>query len=158
MKKPREIALPNLTDITFKAAMDIAKAASGKTNEQVAEEMEVGVETVRRWFTDPTYHPSPWRLPRLCDVLGNTIIVQWISANSGGCHFDECADIADGSIAVQGARLVREFSDVLDSDGKAMADGTYNPDELARLEKELRDLVQQGGRMVRMVRKRRGLK
>ena len=48
MKKPREIALPNLTDITFKAAMDIAKAASGKTNEQIAEEMEVGVETVRR--------------------------------------------------------------------------------------------------------------
>lgn len=145
MKKRKDIPIPNLADISFAQALDLAyqacKFSTGKTYEDIAEEMHKGVETIRRYFTDPTYNPPTHLLPKLCKVIGNTILIDWLCVNAGGyfcLHESRESHLPLESLI---AELTKEFSDVLREDSKAMKDRIYSAEELAAIEKEIIDLL-----------------
>jgi transcriptional regulator with XRE-family HTH domain len=74
----------DLKKITAKQALSLAKQMSGKTNEELAEEMQQDPSTIKRYFHehDTTYYPSLLRLPRLCSALGNSLLLDWIQAQT----------------------------------------------------------------------------
>jgi transcriptional regulator with XRE-family HTH domain len=152
MKKIK-VEVPNLADVSFSQALTIARALSGMTNEEIAERMGKGKETIRRYFTDPTYNPPTYLLPKLCNVLGNFILVEWLAAHAGGCYVPNLHDCDLRSIDTLVAELTKEFSDVLKEDSIARLNDTYEPDELSRMEKELTEMMVKGEQTLRLIRK-----
>lgn len=75
----------DLKRLTAKQALCLAKQMSGKTIEELAEEMEQDPSTVKRYFNeqDTSYYPSLMRLPRLCMALGNSLPLDWIQTQMG---------------------------------------------------------------------------
>lgn len=70
----------DLKRLTAKQALSLAKSVSGKTNEDIAESLGQDYSSVKRYFQegDRDYYPSLMRVPRLCEALGNTILIDWI--------------------------------------------------------------------------------
>jgi hypothetical protein len=140
---------------TWPEAMELAKMQSGKTNDQIAREISVllgretpfPASTIQGWFNlDREYWPSTSILPHLCRVLGNTILVQWLSAQVQGDS--GCAPApTPGNILSCLPSLVSDFGRVGQSVSIAIEDGGINPkeareilDEVSRLEGRLKDL------------------
>ena len=156
MKKQPEIDNEHLLDIPYTRALELARAMSGLTYAQIAHEMDLGVETIHRYFTDPDYQPPTKRLPKLCKVLGNDILLNWVCLNSGG-YFVRVAGGARGmSIEIKIAELTKEFADVLRTDGEARLDKRYSREELAAMDRELSDLVVKAQQVKDILRSRRG--
>lgn len=63
-------------------ALRMAVMMSGKTNDQIAKEMDWSPSVSARFFQSGDYHPPLDQLPRFCRVVGNTLIVDWITAQS----------------------------------------------------------------------------
>lgn len=83
MKKPKQITIGNLTDLTYLQVLEIAYRISGLTYEEIAEAVGKGRETIHRYFTDPAYNPPTGLVPRLCAVLGNHLMIEWQCARVG---------------------------------------------------------------------------
>lgn len=61
-----------------KEAIRLAKEVSGLTESQIAAGLGVSVSVVKRYLKkDDAYFPSLEMIPRLCAVLGNTILLDW---------------------------------------------------------------------------------
>ena len=61
-----------------KEAIRLAKEVSGLTESQIAAGLGVSVSVVKRYLKkDDAYFQSLEMLPRLCAVLGNTILLDW---------------------------------------------------------------------------------
>lgn len=156
MKKPKEIRIGSLRDYTYLQILDIAyrisKINHGLTYEEIAEQMGKGRETIHRYFTDPQYNPPTCLVPRLCQVLGNYLLIDWLCAQvDGHLTFVECRTDPRDLISRMG-ELTKEFSDVLREDGKAREDGDYTPLELAEIERELGHLVSKAEQTLRDVK------
>ena len=67
--------------LSGKEVLRLAKAESGLTEEQIAQKLGVSLAIVKRYFNAyDTYLPSLEMTRRLCTVLGNDILVRWLSA------------------------------------------------------------------------------
>jgi len=140
-RKRVETNIPALTDIPFAKALKLAYSSQPLTYEEIAERLGKGTETIRRYFTDPTYNPPTHLVPKLCKIVGNNILLEWQAAQVGGhVVFIEGID-NPSSMECKIATLTKEFADVLEEYGKAKADGNLDSEELGRIEKELNDLV-----------------
>ena len=61
-----------------KEAIRLAKEVSGLMEGQIAAGLDVSVSVVKRYLKkDDAYFPSIEKIPRLCAVLGNTILLDW---------------------------------------------------------------------------------
>lgn len=64
--------------MTGKEAIRLAKEESGLTEYQIATRLGVSISVVKRYLNkDDIYLPSLEMLPRLCVVLGNTLLLDW---------------------------------------------------------------------------------
>ncbi len=64
--------------MTGKEAIRLAKEESGLTEYQIATRLGVSISVVKRYLDkDDIYLPSLEMLPRLCVVLGNTLLLDW---------------------------------------------------------------------------------
>lgn len=71
----------SLKDMTAKEALRAAKEISGLTIEEIAKGIGVSMGNFKRYLKeDDPYWPSLEKLPRLCVVLGNTVLRDWIDA------------------------------------------------------------------------------
>ncbi len=151
MKRVLKDVSINLAGMPFIKVCELAYAMSGKTHAQIAEEMHCGVETIRRYFTDPTYNPPSYKVPKLCQVLGNYLLIEWQCINAGG-HFILNEEIfCVRNLEAQVAELTKEFSDVLREDGRARLDGKYSGDELSSIEKEIEDMLKKAEQVKRYI-------
>ena len=67
-----------LGSMTGKEVIRLAKEISGLTECQIAAGLGVSVSIVKRYLNrDDTYFPGLEMIPRLCAVLGNTILLKW---------------------------------------------------------------------------------
>ena len=67
--------------LTGKEVLRLAKEESGLTEEQIAQRLGVSLAIVKRYFNaHDAYLPSLEMSRRLCTVLGNDILVRWLSA------------------------------------------------------------------------------
>ncbi len=144
MKKPKQITIPNLKDLTYLQALTIAHELSRLSYEEIAERMGKGRETIHRYFTDPAYNPPTSLVPKLCRVLGNYLLIEWQAAQVDGYLTFETGVTDLGDVVVKMGELTKEFSDVLKEDGEARKDGEYDSGELERTERELDHLIKKG--------------
>ena len=134
-----ELNLP-YESMNAKEALNVARAVSGKTHSEIADEMGVGTETVRRYHTDPTYNPPLTRIADLNRAYGNDILVQWIARKCGGVFIRVEGVRAPGELQKEMSQLCKEFSDVLKVHAEALEDGKVDNDEALRLAKEAEEL------------------
>lgn len=154
--KQKTVELPNLADITYAQALTLARLLSGKTYAEIAERMEKGTETIRRYFTDPSYNPPSCLVPKLCSVLGNFILIEWQCIHAGGQFVPPVSDMSIRQLEIMLAELTKELSDVLHEDGMAREDGKYDDGELSKIQKEVTELLRKGHQVLNMVRAERG--
>lgn len=132
----------NFKDMTFFEAKQLAKLTSGKTNEEIAEEIGVGHEHVAKHFREPKYNISAALLPKLCRALGNDIQIEWQCIQAGG-HFSRVdrTKPEETDLAIQISQVCRESADVLQTYSQAMLDKSIDQDKRSRIDKELCDLI-----------------
>ena len=71
----------NYKTMTAKEAIRTAKEESGLTAEQIAQRLGVSISLIRRYLKeDDNYFPSLKMLPRLCIALGNSLLLDWATA------------------------------------------------------------------------------
>lgn len=64
------------------SAMRMAIVYSHKTEDEIAAGMDWGAASASRFFSSGDYWPALPNIPRLCRVLGNTLILQWLMDNT----------------------------------------------------------------------------
>ena len=73
--------MPDYQNMSWLEALRYAKDVSGLTAEEIATRMGVKPSIVRRYLQHAEgYAPGLDRLPALCAALGNTVLLQWLSA------------------------------------------------------------------------------
>lgn len=101
----------HLKEMTAKEAVRAAKEESGLTAERIARGLHVSSAVVKRYLKkgDP-YFPGLETLPRLCLVLGNTLLLDWIAAQidaaGKGRRQETFLDRPDASSLLEKARLL----------------------------------------------------
>ena len=71
----------NYKTMTAKEAIRTAKEESGLTAEQIAQHLGVSISLIRRYLKeDDNYFPGLEMLPRLCLALGNSLLLDWATA------------------------------------------------------------------------------
>jgi hypothetical protein len=132
--------LPSLNGMSFTAAFRMAVAFSGKTEAEIAASMGWSQHVASRIFYNGDYWPALPNVPRLCEILGNMIIAQWIFENSS--VLVRKAKPADKPFLMENiCRMLKEMSEVM-----AQAQQVLNKDEIGgkdarRLIRETLDLM-----------------
>ena len=130
-------------NMTMKQALLLAKATATPkmTNDDIAEATGIGVEHVKRYFSehDP-YFPGVNKVVPLCRALRNTIIYDWLKAQLADMLPSEdpmstATKVARAAVDIgaRSGRVAQVASDVI-------ADDVVEPHEAASLDAELADL------------------
>jgi hypothetical protein len=130
-----------LEQMSFKEALNIDRALSGKTFAELNETTGIPKETCRRYFHDPNYNPNPAVLPDLAKAMDSYIAVQWIARQCGGVFvkFEGLERVEDIQAAV--GQITVEFGEFQKEHGEAVKDGKITREELQRIGKELEDVL-----------------
>ena len=73
--------MPDYQNMSWLEALRYAKDVSGLTAEEIATRMGVKPSIVRRYLQNAEgYAPGLDKLPALCSALGNTVLLQWLTA------------------------------------------------------------------------------
>ena len=76
--------MPDFANMTSVEALRYAKQESGKTTEEIAGACGVSTFVVSRYLRlANNYSPSLDILPKLCVAMGNTILLDWLAAQTG---------------------------------------------------------------------------
>lgn len=128
-------------NLTFKAALALARTLSGLNNEEIAERSRIHHSTVARYFSehDP-YYPPAHQFRNLCQALGNTVIFDWVeSQRSESSPEEKIRETPAVSEAVR--EINRQVLALNDTALDAIADGILSGPERARLAHDLRLMV-----------------
>jgi len=130
-----------LEQMSFKEALNIDRALSGKTFAELNEETGIPKETCRRYFHDPKYNPNPAVLPDLCKAMDSYISIQWLARQCGGVFvkLEGLEKVEDIQAAV--GQITVEFGEFQKEHGEAIKDGKITGEELQRIGKELEDVL-----------------
>ena len=76
--------MPDYRNMTAVEAVRHAKDLSGMTAGEIAEASGMGLASVTRYFRqDGEYSPGLESIPKLCRAMGNTVLVDWLLAQTG---------------------------------------------------------------------------
>ncbi len=147
-----ELSLP-YESMNAKEALNMARAFSEKTYSEIADEMGIGTETVRRYHTDPQYNPPLPRVPELNRAYGNDVLVQWIARKCGGVFIRVDGIHSPAELQKEISLLAKEFADVLKAHADAIEDGKVTVEELQKIHKEAEELLIKCAEVVFAVKK-----
>ena len=139
----------NLKKISLLDAMQLAVAASGKSRDDIGAEMGWSPTVTNRIFSTDNYWPSLPSIPRLCFVMGNTIVADWILANAEE-YLKKQPEIsldAPGLIQELG-RLFKEIGDVATQAERSVEDDKLTRLEARRIIRELYDVINKAMDMI----------
>lgn len=75
--------MPDYRNMTAVEAVRHAKDLSGMTAGEIAEASGMGLASVTRYFRqDGEYSPGLESIPKLCRAMGNTVLVDWLLAQT----------------------------------------------------------------------------
>lgn len=75
--------MPDYKNMSAKEALREAKDASGMTAEEIARGLGISASHMRRYLdAGDSYFPSLGMIPALCKVMRNTILLQWLEAQT----------------------------------------------------------------------------
>ena len=76
--------MPDYRNMTAVEALRHAKELSGMTAVEIAAASGIGAASVTRCFRqDEGYAPGLKNIPKLCRAMGNTVLVDWLLAQTG---------------------------------------------------------------------------
>jgi len=137
-ERPRQ----SLAGLDAVDAFKLAWERSGKLMPEIMREMGWSEYNAKRIFSLERYFPTFEDLPRFCNVVGNTIIVQWLMVQAmqyGVCQHHATVDCPE--LVRRTGELFGEMSDVGHEASDAIKDGKLEPKELRRIIRELNGLV-----------------
>lgn len=132
----------DLTTFSLPSAFSLAVSMSGKADWDIAAQMSWSSSTAARIFNgSDDYWPSLPSLPRLCCVLGNTVLLDWIAAQAGEPIAFVSASIDVPQLLERLRGILIEVGDVSSVTGEAVADGVIDRREARRLVREIEHLI-----------------
>lgn len=132
----------NLKGMSVKSAFHLAIANTDKTQEEIMDQMGWTPTVMSRFLSFDGYLPSFSTIPKLCKVLGNTIIVDWLIANLESAeNKHEPMDARDLLLAV--ATLAEKFGNVATECRSASLDDTITIAEAKRIIRKVKTLSQE---------------
>ena len=125
------------------AAMRMAIAYSHKTEDEIAAGMDWGPASASRFFSSADYWPALPNIPRLCRVLNNTILLQWLIDNTEtGVLPQEPVD-AQAMLRSLGV-LFGKMGDIARDGQASIADGVVDKAEAKRMIRRVQALLAEG--------------
>ena len=144
----------DLKKISLHDAINLAVAMSGKSREEIGAEMGWSPAVTRRIFTIDNYWPSLPSIPKLCSVLGNTIIIDWLAEQSEEYFVDKQVPTTTPETLIKDlGGLFKEIGDVATQGNEALEDGKLTTIEARRIIKELYDVIKKAMHMIGGLRK-----
>lgn len=139
--------VPPLRGYSLPAALRMAFALSGKSDDEIAAQMGWSASTANRIFHNQDYWPSLPTLPKLCLVLGNDVVPRWIMENAE--FIMQPARPMDAPALFKALRgMMRETAELLEQGESALNDNSIAVQEARRVLRELSDVFRVGGMMV----------
>lgn len=132
--------VPNLRGVSLAAALRMAFVFSGKADDEIATAMGWGPSVANRIFSNQDYWPNLGSIPHLCNVLGNTIVAQWIIENTE-FYVDAMSPMDTRTLLADLRKLMHEVALVIEEGEKALEDNHVAPDEARRVAREIDDLL-----------------
>lgn len=119
-------------------ALHLALLLSRKSRDEVAASMRWSPGNADRIFATENYWPTLPNIARLCIVLGNNVLIDWLhaQAHAGGVKHDFSA-LNCGALLLEMNQLMRDLGDAAKECERAVADKTLQPAEASRLIKRL---------------------
>ena len=140
-------SIPNLRGYSLPAAMRLAFAFSGKSDDEIAAQMGWNKSTANRIFHNQDYWPSLPTLPKLCVVLGNAVVPRWIIDNSD--FILGRTQPMDAPALFKALReMMKEVAHLLEEGEQALEDGRVVSQEARRVIHALEDVFHVGCMMV----------
>lgn len=133
--------IPSLKDMSPKAALRMAIAYSGKTNRQIQEEMGWSNSFSKKIFSSQEALPSYAQFPKLCTVLGNSILPQWVLQNMS-TKISRVSPMDAKSLLEGMAGMFDIMGDFAKEGQEIVKDWNVSPDEAWILLKRLRDFFE----------------
>ncbi|WP_297456002.1 helix-turn-helix transcriptional regulator [Persephonella sp.] len=119
-----------LDQLSFKAVLFIAYQKSGKTYEQIANESNIPLSAIKKYFNpNEEYHPRPDHIITLSKVLNTTLLVDWFVAH---VKVEQNHNLLPHLIT-------KELTDVINEMMKALEDGELTLFERQKLVKEVKE-------------------
>ncbi|NCC24698.1 MAG: hypothetical protein EOM25_05775 [Deltaproteobacteria bacterium] len=128
----------DLTKVSMGEALQIALTQSGRSIDAVAEEMGWSPGQGYRFFNvNDAYWPPAHSIPRLCSVLGNTIILDWLNRNTA-----ELCSLKGKPLSVSGclrqiSTLLERMGETSGVVGRIVEDDKITPAEARELTRKL---------------------
>lgn len=142
-----------LKEIEAYDAFRLALEVSGKTEKEVAEEMGYEFSNCHRIFSFENYYTSYEKLPKMCEVLGNNIIVLWQIAQADKRLDKPCHEPVDcPTLLKDAADLFKETSDVGKEAAEAIKDDKLEAHELRKVIRELGEVQEKVFSMIGKLR------
>lgn len=145
-----------LTQLHPEDAFRLAASQSGKSANQICQEMGWQPTFARRIFSIEKFYPSFADIPKFCRVVGNTIVIDWLKANAMAdkklCphKIQNCLDLA------QDVLTLAESTGKLSTTAKeAILDGSIEHEEKIVIIKVLQKLLKEGAEMLHALKEMR---
>lgn len=131
----------NLRHSTFNQALQFAKMLSGLTNSEIAEKSGLSPANVAKYFKpNEDYYPNPCNIPALCCALGNTVLLDWQTAQIAEicpqAAISSATDLSDAAMSV--ADRVGQLCAVT---REHVADGKIDRNEAKESQAQIADMV-----------------
>lgn len=142
----------DLGDLPPSDVFRLALQASGKGFAQVRKEMGWHESFAKRVLSDEKFYPSYVDLPRFCRVVGNTLVIQWLTVK---VHEEKPAPLQKGDchyLSLETLALSEALGALAHTVKKAIADNTITDQERRTVIKKLRDLIGEGIAMLAVVK------
>lgn len=133
-----DIEMKTLANLEPYDAFRLALEMSGKSEKEVAEEMEYKPQNCHRIFATEDYYTSYEKIPQLCKVLGNNIIIMWLIAQADKALDEPSYEKVDcPALLKDAAELFKKTSAVGKEASEAIGDNKLEPHELRKVIKNL---------------------
>lgn len=127
----------NLKGMSVKAAFQLAISQSNKTQEEIMDQMGWSQTVTSRFFSLDGYLPTYSSIPKLCRVLGNTVIVDWLNSNIEKST-DVYAPLDSRELLLDVAKLAEQFGNIASECRMAAEDNNISQNEAKRILKKVR--------------------
>ena len=133
----------DLSSLTLYDVLRIALRQGGMTEAELAEATGIPYENLHRAFSaDANYWPGLPNIPRICQALGNTLIIDWLACRARASFLDPKASPLDESALMDRlAGRYEEGGQLAARIRASLADGCLDRKERRAIVREARDVA-----------------
>lgn len=132
----------NLKGMSVKSAFQLAIAQSNKTQEEIMDKMGWTPTVTSRFFSFDGYLPTYSSIPKLCQVLGNTVLVDWLVENLESAEKIK-TPISSRELLESIVELAEKYGKLAEEAKKSVEDDEISQSDAKKILKKVRVLSQE---------------